>query len=243
MLLVGGLLWAASSALAFDHSHAWFGKVLQQHVTNGLVDYRTLKQNPSDLSTYLREANGVEESDFKRWRREERLAFLINLYNASVLKLIIDNYPVKSIKDVGGFFHRPWDVEVVPLFGDVATLSYLEHGLIRKYDEPRIHFALVCGALGCPELRNEPYMPDKLDAQLTDQGRKFMRDRSKNYVDANAKTLYLSPIFKWFPEDFKKDAGSILKFVQRYRPDLPDAPWKIRYTDYNWSLNDRSATR
>src|SRR5688572_12997438 len=115
--------------------------------------------------------------------------------------------------------------------------------MIRKYNEPRIHFALVCGALGCPELRREPYAPDKLNAQLADQGRKFVRDRSRNRVDANARALYLSPIFKWFAEDFERQSGSVFKFVQTYRPDLPDGQWKIRYTDYDWSLNDSSPRR
>ena len=242
-VLLGGLLLAAHAAFAFDHSHALWGKVLRQHTTNGLVDYRAVKQNPSDLNAYLRELNGVEESDFKQWSREQRLAFLINLYNASVFRLIIDNYPVSSIKNIGGWFGRPWDVEVVPLFGNVGTLSYLEHEMIRKYDEPRIHFALVCGALGCPELRRDPYDAEKLDTQLSDQGRKFVRDRTKNRVDANARTLYLSPIFKWFAEDFQKQSGSVLKFVQTYRPDLPDGQWKIRYTHYDWSLNDTSPRR
>lgn len=242
-LVAGGLLLAACSSWAFDHSHALLGGLLQQHVTNALVNYRALKQMPKDLIAYLNEANGIEESDFKEWRREQQLAFLINLYNASVLKLIIDHYPVSSIKNIGGWLGRPWDVEVVPLFGNTATLSYLEHELIRKYHEPRIHFALVCGALGCPELRAEPYLPDKLDAQLADQGRKFMRDRTKNRVDAGAESIYLSPIFKWFADDFKKHSGSILKFVQLYRPDLPAGKWKIRYTEYNWSLNDSAPRR
>ena len=241
-ILIVGLFWAGS-VLGFDHAHALWGAVLRQHVTNGLVNYRAIKQNPGDLDRYLREVNGVEESDFKDWKREQQLAFLLNLYNASVLKLIVDHYPVSSIKDIGGWFKRPWDVDAVPLFGNVATLSYLEHGMIREYGEPRIHFALVCGARGCPELRPEPYVPDKLDAQLTDQGRRFIHDRTKNRVDAAAKTLYLSPIFKWFTEDFTKPSGSLVKFVQGYRPDIPAADWKIRYTDYDWSLNDSSPRR
>lgn len=240
-ILIVGFCGAACPAFAFDHSHALFAAVLRQHVTNGLVNYRALKQNPRELNAYLGEANKVKESAFKQWRREQQLAFLLNLYNASVLKLIIDDYPLKSIKKIGGWFNRPWDVEVVPLFGNRANLGYLEHELIRKYREPRIHFALVCGALGCPELRPEPYLQEKLDAQLSDQGRKFMRDQTKNRVDAESKTLYLSPIFRWFAEDFTKYSGSVVRFVQAYRPDMPNAAWKIRYTDYDWSLNDSSS--
>lgn len=237
LLLTGGLV----SAGEFDHSHQLLARVLQQHVTNGLVNYRALKQAPGQLRTYLTQLDSVREDDFKMWSREQRLAFLINLYNASVLKLIIDHYPVKTIKNIGGWLRKVWDVEAVPLFGRLATLSYLEHDLIRKYDEPRIHFALVCGALGCPELRAEPYLPEKLDAQLTDQGRKFLRDHSKNRVDAETRTIHLSPIFKWFADDFKRQSGSVFKFVQGYRPELQPGSWKIRYTDYDWSLNDGSA--
>jgi hypothetical protein len=238
IVLVGIL--CTGGALGFDHSHALWGAVLHQHVTNGLVNYRALKANPGTLEKYLSEVNAVRESDFKQWRQEQQLAFLLNLYNASVFKLLVDNYPVGSIKDVGGWFKRPWDVDVVPLFGNVATLGYLEHGLIRKYNEPRIHFALVCGALGCPELRAEPYLAEKLEAQLSDQARRFIRDRRKNRVDADARTLYLSPIFKWFADDFVKHSGSVLKFLQVYRPDIPAADWKVRYTEYDWSLNDSS---
>lgn len=243
VVLVYGLLLAGQRSLGFDHTHGLWGAVLRDHVTNGLVNYRALKQNPNDLRRYLAELNGVEESDFKQWLPGQQLAFLLNLYNASIFKLIVDHYPVSSIKNIGGWFKRPWDVDVVPLFGNVATLSYLEHEMIRGFNEPRIHFALVCGARGCPELRLEPYVAEKLDAQLTDQGRKFMRDRSKNRVNAAAKTLYLSPIFKWFAQDFSKQSGSVVKFVQAYRPDIPTADWKIRYTDYDWSLNDSSPRR
>lgn len=238
-----GLFMVAGSACAFDHSHALFSNVLASHVTNGLVNYRALKQNPGQLHSYLAQLDAVREADFKSWSREQQLAFLINLYNASVLKLIIQHYPVKSIKNIGGWLGRVWDVDVVPLFGNLNGLGYLEHELIRKYNEPRIHFALVCGALGCPELRAEPYLPEKLDAQLTDQGRRFFRDRSKNRVDAGNETIYLSPIFKWFADDFKRQSGSVFKFVQTYRPDLPPGTWKIRYSDYDWSLNDSSPRR
>ena len=234
---------AAGSASALDHSHAAFATILKQHVTNGLVNYRALKENPAELKTYLAQMDAVREAEFKQWSREQQLAFLINLYNASVLKLIIQHYPVKSIKNIGGWLGKVWDVEVVPLFGNVTGLGYLEHELIRKYNEPRIHFALVCGALGCPELRAEPYVAGRLDAQLAEQGRRFFRDTSKNRVDAGGQTIYLSPIFKWFADDFKQHSGSVVKFVQIYRPDLPAAQWKIRYTDYNWSLNDSSARR
>lgn len=241
--IVGGLFLAAASAFGFDHSHANFAVVLSQHVTNGLVNYRALKEKPGELQAYLAQMDAVAEAEFKAWSREDQLAFLINLYNASVLKLIIQHYPVKSIKNIGGWLGRVWDVDVVPLFGKVTGLGYLEHELIRKYNEPRIHFALVCGARGCPELRTEPYTATNLNAQLADQGRRFLRDRSKNHVNARTQTIYLSPIFKWFADDFKAHSGTVFKFVQSYRPELQPGPWKIRYTDYDWSLNDSAPRR
>jgi hypothetical protein len=171
------------------------------------------------------------------------MAFLINAYNAYTLQLIIDHHPVKSIKDIGSFFKGPWDQPVVRLFGRTLTLNNLEHDIIRvDYQEPRIHFALVCAARGCPPLRNEAYLADRLEEQLDDQVRRFLATPDKNRVDASRRTVYLSPIFKWYGADFEKQHGSVLAALQPYWPKasasvLAQGGFKIRYTDYDWSLN------
>ena len=239
------LSMSVASAAEFDHSHAALDRVLKARVKNDRVDYAGLKADSKDLDAWLKNAGGVTEAEFNRWSQPQQLAFLMNLYNAATLRLIIDNYPLKSIKDIGSLFKGPWKQEVVPLFGKTVTLDHLEHDILRKkYAEPRLHFAIVCAAKGCPPLRAEAFVPDKLNEQLDEQGRIFMGTKEKNRFDAKGGTLYLSPIFKWFSEDFEKKSGSVTKFVTPFFP--PEVQKQIqaakssdiRYTDYDWSLND-----
>ncbi len=234
-----------SESSVFDHSHALFGRVLEEFVHDGWVDYAGLEQNPADLKAYLDRLAVVSDTEFEQWSEREQLAFLINLYNAATLKLIIDHYPVESIRKIWPAWKNPWKQEVVRLFGDEVHLDHVEHGLIRKdFKEPRIHFALVCAAVSCPLLREEPYTPGKLDEQLQDQGRAFLNTTSKNRVDIEGQTAHLSAIFKWFSGDFEEHSGSILAFVQGYFPEetarkIEDGTFKVEYLDYDWSLNDR----
>jgi hypothetical protein len=248
-MLLYGLFATSAGARKFDRSHKHYGSVLKLYVKDELVDYSGLKSNPKDLSLYLDETAAVSEADFKSWTQEQQLAFLINLYNAETLRLIIDHYPVRSIKDIASDSKGPWELPVVSLFGKKITLNHLEHGIIRKnYDEPRVHFALVCAALGCPPLRSDPYTAEKLNQQLEDQGKRFISDSTKNRVDLEKRIVYLSPIFQWFPEDFINKSGSVLVFVEAYFPDkisneLRKGNFKIEYTNYDWSLNDFSSKR
>jgi hypothetical protein len=231
----------------FDHSHALYGKVLDAFVADGWVDYAGLQRDPADLNAYLDRLASVSSEEFTGWSEPERLAFLINLYNAATLELIIDHYPVKSIKKIWPPWKSPWKQEVVRLFGEKVTLDHVEHGLIRKnYKEPRIHFALVCAAISCPPLRKEPYTPERLDEQLTDEGRNFLNTPDKNRVDLANRTAYLSKIFKWFSGDFEENAGSILAFVRPYFPEeiskkIDEGTFRVEYLDYDWALNDRKA--
>ncbi len=244
--LVGGSA-GSLPASGFDHSHALFGKVLDAVVEDGSVDYAGLKRNPADLKAYLGQLASISRTAFGKWSEPERIAFLLNLYNAATLQLIIDHYPVESIKEIGGRWKGPWKQEVVSLFGEKVTLDHVEHDLIRKdYKEPRVHFALVCAARSCPPLRGEPYTPDKLDEQLEDQGRIFINTPSKNRVDLENRTAYLSKIFKWFSGDFEEASGSVPAFIRPYFPrdiskQLEDGEFAVEYTDYDWALNDRKA--
>lgn len=244
ILLTGYLSGVASAATDFDHSHAEFAIVLDAVVSDeGLVDYASLKADPSMLDKYLDRLAGVSETRFNEWREPQRIAFLINLYNAATLRLIINHYPVKSIKDIGGFLNGPWDQPVMRLFGETMDLNTVEHKILRKdYAEPRIHFALVCAAKGCPPLRGEPYVASRLDEQLDDQAKQFLANAQKNRVAAGTRTVYLSPLFNWYGEDFEKKSGSVLAFLKSYWPGNPPAGYeqfRIRYTDYDWSLNEQ----
>jgi len=233
-----------ASAVEFDHTHALFNNVLVQYVKDARVDYASLETHPQELNRYLDQVAAVSEPEFKRWDESQQIAFLSNAYNAYTLRLIIEHYPVESIKDIGGFFNGPWDQPVVKLFGKTIDLNTVEHEILRvDYAEPRIHFALVCAAKGCPPLRSEAFVGIRLDEQLEDQERQFLATPDKNRIAAAERTVFLSPIFKWYGGDFGKEPGSVLAALKPYWPDMPGGldydDFKIRYTDYDWSLNEQ----
>lgn len=229
-------------AAEFDSSHALFDAVLKQSVKDARVDYAGLKARPQELNGYLSQVAAVSRTTFKGWTEPAQIAFLVNAYNAYTLKLIVDHYPLKSIKDIGNFLSGPWDQPAVRLFGQVTTLGQLEHGILRKdYDEPRIHFALVCAAKGCPPLRAEAYTGARLEVQLVDQARQFLAQPDKNRIAGADRTIHLSPIFKWYAGDFEKGHGSVVAALRPYWPGtsgaLASEDLKVRYTTYDWSLN------
>ncbi|MFU8892968.1 MAG: DUF547 domain-containing protein [Luteolibacter sp.] len=241
------LLLTSSAALAqsFDHSHAAFTEVLKTHVQGSKVDYAALKKSPAKLNTYLDTLAAVKKSDYAKWNRNQQMAFLINLYNAATLKLVIDHYPVTSIRRIGGLLRSPWKMDVVRMFGDMVTLDHVEHDVLRpNFNEARIHFAVNCASIGCPDLRNEAFRAADLERQLEEQTRAFLSDRSRNHFDARGNTLHLSPIFKWYEEDFVKKSGSVEKYVAPYldaaaRKAIQGGGVRVRNTNYDWSLNKR----
>ena len=165
------------------------------------------------------------------WTKNETLAYWINAYNAFTIKLIINNYPVKSIKDI----KNPWDQEFIPIGEDLMTLNEIEHDILRKMNEPRIHFAIVCASISCPKLLNEAYISSKLDLQLTIATEEFLLDTSKNRLSQN--DLKLSKIFKWFTKDFTQNE-SLIDFLNQYSNISISENAKISYQDYNWDLNE-----
>ena len=250
MVLALLFLLAGSSRVRsadFDLQHGEWTRLLTRHVTNGLVQYAALHANPAELDHYLDGLAHVSEEQFDAWQRPDQLAFLVNLYNAATVQLIVSHYPVASIRKIGTVWKGPWKQETVHLWGQVMTLDALEHEIIRpRYQEPRVHFVLVCAAKGCPPLRGEAYVGARLEAQLDDQARQFLASPGKNRVEANERIVYLSPIFKWYGGDFETKSGSVLTAIRPFWPstnspalDLPGL--KVRYTDYDWSLNEQSS--
>jgi hypothetical protein len=233
------LLALTSSVFAFDHSHKVFTEVLQQNVSikdkQSLVDYKGLKSSPGKLNGYLESLSSVKVNSYNSFSEDQKLAFLINAYNAFTLKLIIDNYPLESIKDIGSIFSGPWDKKFFTLLGKKKTLNNIEHGMIRKkFNEPRIHFAVNCASIGCPSLANTAFTADKLDIQLETAANNFMSNPTKNYAKDN--TLYLSKIFDWYGKDFKEIGG----FVDYAKKKLK-VSGKVKYSflDYSWKLNEQ----
>ncbi|MDA9870856.1 DUF547 domain-containing protein [Gammaproteobacteria bacterium] len=261
-LLISALfLFMHAAPASGDFDHGRWNLLLSKHViisADGLstaVDYASLGVNREPLQRYLEETARVSRASFDAWETPDQLAFLINLYNAATVELILDNMgssdPIDSIRDIGSLFTSAWELERVALFGDLMTLDAIEHDMIRgwgRYNEPRIHFAVNCAAIGCPALRAEAYTGDALEAQLEDATRKFLSDRSRNYFDG--RRLRLSSIFKWYREDFERGWGgsrALGEFVSRYsselglsiehRNELARGDLGIRFLSYDWGLN------
>lgn len=225
-----------------SQTHKVFTDVLQKYVKYGLVDYKALKQDQK-FETYL---NKLSNTDLSQLSEREELAFWINTYNAFTLKAIIDNYPVKSINDIKYGEKSVWDEDFIPINKKKYSLNEIEHKILRvRFDEPRIHFAIVCASISCPALRNEAFDANKLEAQLQEESVRFLTDKDRNDFDLSKRTAYLSKIFDWFDEDFGKNDKEILQFVSKFLPDnikkdmLENTDkWKINYKDYNWNLNE-----
>ena len=258
MVVLLSFHWAGAQAAGLDQS-AWDG-LLKEHVTSlrggqaTQVDYAGFVTDRNRLKQYLASVSAVTQAEFDRWDKSSQLAFLINAYNAYTVELILTAYPeVKSIKDLGSLLRSPWKKSFIRLLGETRSLDEIEHGLIRtpgRYDEPRIHFAVNCASIGCPALRTEAYVGEKLDAQLEDAARSFMADRTRNRLEG--KSLKVSSIFKWYRGDFEKGwhgASSLPAFFALYRQslDLDESAIArlkageigIDFLDYDWHLNSK----
>lgn len=234
--------------LKFDHSHQDFTEILQKYVilqgASSRVNYKELKKNSTVLETYLKKLESVTPVQFKSWTTNQQYAFWVNAYNAYTIKLIIDKYPVKSIKELGGLFSSPWKKRFFSLLEQKRHLHEIEHKILRiQFNEPRTHFALNCASIGCPALLDEAYNPTKLESQLEQQTQTFLKDKSRNSINIKENNLILSKIFKWYQEDFTKNGG-IQKFVAKYMTDDPlvkaklhKGEFKIKYSYYDWKLN------
>ena len=178
-----------------------YANILEKYVSDGRVDYDDLTAHRGRLDGYLDMMGAVEPEGLSR---NEQLAFYINLYNAATLQLIVDNYPVESIKDIGSFFSSPWKLKVVKLSGEMVTLDHIEHDIVRpRFKDNRVHFVLNCSAISCPPLLPAPFEAETVDAQLEQATIAFINDGENNYLDG--KTLYVSKLFSWYSEDFPDD--------------------------------------
>ncbi|MEF8865302.1 MAG: DUF547 domain-containing protein [Salinibacter sp.] len=230
--------------------HAAFDRLLEQFVdARGDVDYAALqRQADSVLAPYLQALADTRPSMLDR---EARLAFWINAYNAYTLKLIVDHYPVASIRDIDGppGGGTPFERPVGPVADTVRTLDEIEHEIIReRFDEPRIHFALVCAAKSCPRLRREAYTGAQLDAQLDAQARRFLHAAPKNRIPDREGAIALSRILKWYGGDFGPTPAAIQRALAPYfegsvRDSLAQGAYTVRYRPYDWTLNASSLDR
>ena len=221
--------------------HSILDSLLRQYVDGkGMVDYQAFAKDKKRLDNYLDILQKSGPSD--EWSEDEQLSYWINAYNAFTIRLIIDHYPVESIKDIGSkiqipFVNTAWDIKFINISGKELSLNNIEHNIIRQnFDEPRIHFALVCAAKSCPKLRNEVYTAKDLDEQLTDQAKSFLSNPSKNKISENE--IEISKIFSWYGGDFTKE-GKLINFLNKYSDTKIAVDAKKSFKKYDWSLNEQ----
>jgi len=221
----------------FDHSR--FDAILHRHVSpGGWVEYEGLKEDAGELDGYIAALARAKPDDLGR---DERLALLLNAYNAFTLRLILDHLPIASIKDIPA--EERWDAKRWNFAGVTYSLNQIEHELIRpKFAEPRVHFVLVCAAVGCPPLRGEAYTGEQLEAQLTDQSVYIHSHPRWIRVHAETNEVELTSLYDWYGSDFTQAAPTVLEFAARYSPDVDamlrsGATPKVKFLDYSWALN------
>ncbi|WP_426058698.1 DUF547 domain-containing protein [Hymenobacter sp. B1770] len=231
---------ASIAAPPVDHSA--YDRLLKKHVNEkGLVSYKGFKADSKEFDQYLDLLS--KNPPAKSWSKNEQMAYWINAYNAYTIRLILNHYPVQSIKDIGSkikipFVTTPWASKFFSIGGEKMSLDNIEHGTLRKkYNDPRIHFALVCASISCPRLRNEAFTADKLDRQLDDQGRDFLNDPSKNKLGKDA--VLLSKYFDWYKGDWSNNGQSVASWVNKYASTKMSPSAKVEYLDYNWKLNEQ----
>lgn len=217
-------------ATAFSHDQ--WNSLLSRFVTaSGKVNYKGFKQDQAKLNAYLEDLSA--NTPASSWSRNEKLAYWINVYNAYTVKLIVDNYPLKSIQDLG----KPWDKKFIKIGGDIYSLNEVEHEIIRKrFNDARIHFAVNCASFSCPKLLNEAYTGAKLEQQLNTQTRAYINNPVHNEISANKGAI--SQLFNWYADDFVKSAGSVIAFINKYSTVKLRNEARLEYKEYGWSLNE-----
>lgn len=250
-------------AFSYDDYEA----VLKDHVDDkGMVNYKKLKTSHQKLNAFVAAMSKIQPKSYEKWNRKEQITLWLNAYNALTIKAIVDKYPIKSsfftsriypknsIRQIPGV----WSKIKFNVMEKDLTLGHIEHEILRKkFDEPRIHMAMVCAAMGCPPLLTQPYIAQRLDEQLEGRTRRFLANPAKFRIDRKAGVVYLSPIFKWFKDDFVgkyapeknisghgKEVSAVLNFIAGHL-EKPDSDYilagnfRIKYLKYDWSLNEQ----
>ncbi|MGY2491804.1 DUF547 domain-containing protein [Cupriavidus sp. CP313] len=248
-------------AEAFDPAHGAWTTLLNKYVVllrggqASQVNYAGFASERVALRDYLDNLSAVTGKAFARFGKAQQQAFLINAYNAFTIELVLTRYPnLKSIKELGGLLSSAWKPTWIPLLGAMVSLDNIEHDMLRargRYDDWRVHFAVNCASVGCPMLREEAYVAERLDAQLEQQTMRYMSDRTRNRFDGHRGRIALSKLFDWYGEDFRLGfggIGSLSGFAARYAALLTDSPadrmrirsesLPIAFLDYDWALND-----
>ncbi|MCV2369364.1 DUF547 domain-containing protein [Roseateles oligotrophus] len=263
LILASCLLWVLPArAQSFDHQHAAWAALLKKHVVvldggrASQLRYAGFASDRAALTSYLAALSAVSKASFDAFSKPQQMAFLLNAYNAFTVELILTRYPkLASIKELGSLIQSPWKQKFIPLLGKQLSLDGIEQDMLRergRFDDPRLHFAVNCASIGCPPLREEAFVAERLDAQLDEQARRFLSDRSRNRWNGEQQRFEVSKIFDWYADDFKlghRGIGSVGTYLARHADQLADVPAererlrgqtvaKISYLDYDWKLND-----
>ena len=243
LLIIGSVIACSNHPVSSDGQpvdHSEWTALLQEHVTEeGWVNYTGFIKDSIRFNAYLDLLRSNHPNSID-WTESERLAYWINAYNAFTVALIIEHYPVEGIKEIKRgipFVNSVWDIKFIEIGGEIYDLNNIEHGIIRKeFEDPRIHMAVNCASFSCPPLLNEAFVADRLDAQLDQVTRAFLKDDKRNRISENE--VALSKIFSWYRFDFKQGYDGVLDFVNQHTEIEVSEKAKIRYLDYNWSLNE-----
>ena len=227
------LLFIITAAFSSDSAFTDYSALLQKYVCQSGVVYSKIVKDTSLIRLIINSFSNVSKKEYDALSKSDKIAFLINMYNFYTIVLIKNNYPTESIRKI----KNPWTRKFIPLWGEQVSLDYLEHGILRKqFNEPRIHFVLVCASKACPPLSNSAYTGAKLDQQLDTAANAFLNDKTRNRVENN--TLFLSKIFEWYGDDFKQKYGGYKNYVITVLG--LKGKYGVKFLDYDWSLNDVS---
>jgi len=266
LTLLGGIAEAKKKAeeQPFDHTHQKWTNILKHYqAPDGDIYYRQLqadtkKNKYHPFHKYLKELSSIKKRTYDKWNRNQKMAFLINAYNAFTVQLIIDSYPVKGIKKTVGFLKSPWSKKFFSILdGEIRTLDPIEHDILRpEFKDARIHAAVNCASISCPRLHKVAFIPEKLNEQLEEVFVDWISDETRNRYEPESGTLYLSMIFRWYGDDFDKvegryfQDGNFLKVIERLGPQKATQVFKnaqqtdkkptVKYLSYDWNLNDAS---
>ena len=229
LLLISLFLFAGVSEPKIDHT-PW-DQLLQKHVSsNGNVNYEGFKSDIDRLNNYLVSISKIKPNT--DWSRNETTAYWINAYNAYTIKLMLNNYPLKSIMDING--GKAWDLKFVEIEGEKYSLNNIEHDILRaKYFDSRIHFAVNCASISCPKLSNTAYFAEGLDQKLEKAAKEFINNSAQNTISSNKASV--SKLFDWYKDDFTKN-GTVKEYINKYSTTKLTTD-KISYKEYNWNIN------
>lgn len=250
LTILTSLLWQSCSAPRIQSnaqpvSHEIWDSLLRKHVDdNGLVDYKGMAADSTQLNEYL-QLLSLNAPNKKNWSDNEKMAYWINAYNAFTVDLILDYYPVNSIKDIKDgipFVSTVWDIKFFKIAGEDFDLNNIEHGILRKdFDDPRVHFALVCASMSCPKLQNSAFIADKLDEQLNQAAREFLNEPFRNEISESP--VKVSKLLDWYWGDFKDKYDSRFALIKAYSDQEIDTSKEVEFLEYNWELNEQTAEK